>query len=143
MSVRPEGAQEYGTRCEIKNLNSFRFLEQAINYEVRRQIEVIEDGGKIVQETRLYDPDRNETRPMRSKEDAHDYRYFPDPDLLPVAISEAWINEARAALPELPRAKSERFVAQYGVTAYDAAMLTASREAADYFEVAADRKSVV
>ena len=137
VSVRPEGAQEYGTRCEIKNLNSFRFLEQAINYEVRRQIEVIEDGGRIVQETRLYDPDRNETRPMRSKEDAHDYRYFPDPDLLPVAISEAWINEARAALPELPRAKSERFVAQYGVTAYDAAMLTASREAADYFEVAA------
>ena len=137
VSVRPEGAQEYGTRCEIKNLNSFRFLEQAINYEVRRQIEVIEDGGKIVQETRLYDPDRNETRPMRSKEDAHDYRYFPDPDLLPVAISEEWLNETRAALPELPRAKSERFMAQYGVTAYDAFILTASREIADYFEAAA------
>ena len=137
VSVRPEGAKEYGTRCEIKNLNSFRFLEQAINYEVRRQIEVIEDGGKIVQETRLYDPDRNETRPMRSKEDAHDYRYFPDPDLLPVAISEEWLNETRAALPELPRAKSERFMAQYGVTAYDAFILTASREIADYFEAAA------
>ena len=137
VSVRPEGAKEYGTRCEIKNLNSFRFLEQAINYEVRRQIEVIEDGGKIVQETRLYDPDRNETRPMRSKEDAHDYRYFSDPDLLPVAISEEWLNETRAALPELPRAKSERFMAQYGVTAYDAFILTASREIADYFEAAA------
>ena len=137
VSVRPEGAKEYGTRCEIKNLNSFRFLEQAINYEVRRQIEVIEDGGKIVQETRLYDPDRNETRPMRSKEDAHDYRYFPDPDLLPVAISEEWLNETRAALSELPRAKSERFMAQYGVTAYDAFILTASREIADYFEAAA------
>ncbi len=137
VSVRPDGTQELGTRCEIKNLNSFRFLEQAINYEVRRQIEVIEDGGKIVQETRLYDPDRNETRPMRSKEDAHDYRYFPDPDLLPVAISEEWLNEARAALPELPRAKSERFVVQYGVTAYDASILTASREIAVYFEAAA------
>lgn len=137
VSVRPEGSDKLGTRCEIKNLNSFRFLEQAINFEVRRQIEIIEDGGKIVQETRLYDPDRNETRSMRSKEDAHDYRYFPDPDLLPLQIDEPMLAEIGATLPELPQAKQTRFVASYGVTPYDAALLTASRELADYFENAA------
>ena len=136
VSVRPAGSDVLGTRCEIKNLNSFRFLERAIDYEVRRQIEVIEDGGKVVQETRLYDPDRDETRPMRSKEDAHDYRYFPDPDLLPLAISPEWLDEVRATLPELPAGRRERFVQAYGITPYDAALLTASPELADYFETA-------
>lgn len=137
VSVRPMGSDKLGTRCEIKNLNSFRFLEKAIEFEVRRQIEVIEDGGKIVQETRLYDPDKDETRSMRSKEDAHDYRYFPDPDLLPLEISEATLAEVSAALPELPQAKSARFIDTYGVTAYDASILTSSRELADYFEAVA------
>src|SRR5258705_8341928 len=109
VSVRRPGAA-LGTRCEIKNLNSFRFLEKAIEYEVRRQVEVIEDGGKVVQETRLFDPDRGETRPMRSKEDAQDYRYFPDPDLLPVEITAQWIDEVRASLPELPDARKNRFI---------------------------------
>jgi aspartyl-tRNA(Asn)/glutamyl-tRNA(Gln) amidotransferase subunit B len=135
--VRPLGSDKLGTRCEIKNLNSFRFLEKAIEFEVRRQIEIIEDGGKITQETRLYDPDKDETRSMRSKEDAHDYRYFPDPDLLPLAISEATLAEISATLPELPQAKCARFGASYGLTAYDASQLTASRELADYFENAA------
>ena len=134
VSVRPVGQQEYGTRCEIKNLNSFRFLEEAINYEVRRQIELIEDGGRVVQETRLYDPDRRETRSMRSKEDAQDYRYFPDPDLPPLAISQAWIDRVRAAMPELPGAMRERFVADYGLPEYDAAVLTQSKAMASYFE---------
>ncbi len=133
VSVRRPG-EPLGTRCEIKNLNSFRFMEQAIDYEVRRQIELIEDGGKVVQETRLYDPDRDETRSMRSKEDAQDYRYFPDPDLLPLVIAEADIERVRAALPELPQARRERFVRDFGLTGYDAALLTASREAADYFD---------
>lgn len=137
VSVRPLGSDKLGTRCEIKNLNSFRFLEKAIEYEVRRQIEVIEDGGKIVQETRLYDPDRDETRAMRSKEDAHDYRYFPDPDLLPLEITEALLAEISATLPELPQAKCARFSSDYGLTTYDAAQLTSSREMADYFEAAA------
>jgi aspartyl-tRNA(Asn)/glutamyl-tRNA(Gln) amidotransferase subunit B len=137
VSVRPAGSDKLGTRCEIKNLNSFRFLEKAIEFEVRRQIEVIEDGGRIVQETRLYDPDKDETRAMRSKEDAHDYRYFPDPDLLPLEISEAMLAEMHAALPELPQAKCARFAASYGITPYDAAQLTSSRELADYFEAAA------
>ncbi|HWI14550.1 MAG TPA: Asp-tRNA(Asn)/Glu-tRNA(Gln) amidotransferase subunit GatB, partial [Burkholderiales bacterium] len=137
VSVRPAGQETFGTRCEIKNLNSFRYLERAIEFEVRRQIELIEDGGKVVQETRLYDPDRDETRSMRSKEDAHDYRYFPDPDLLPLAVSEEWLARVRSELPELPHAKRDRFVSQYGLTAYDAALLTASRELADYFEQAA------
>src|SRR6478609_7180488 len=110
VSVRPLGQKEYGTRCEIKNLNSFRFLEEAINYEVRRQIELIEDGGQVVQETRLYDPDRKETRSMRSKEDAQDYRYFPDPDLMPLVISDADLERARGALPELPDARHARFL---------------------------------
>ena len=134
VSVRPVGQQEYGTRCEIKNLNSFRFLEEAINYEVRRQIELIEDGGRVVQETRLYDPDRRETRSMRSKEDAQDYRYFPDPDLPPLAISQAWIDRVRGAMPELPGAMRERFVADYGLPEYDAVVLTQSKAMAAYFE---------
>ena len=138
VSVRPAGSDKLGTRCEIKNLNSFRFLERAIEFEVRRQIEVNEDGGRVIQQTRLYDPDRDETRPMRSKEDAHDYRYFPDPDLLPLEISPEWLHEVGTTLPELPRAKADRLVAQYGLTAYDAALLTASRELADYFEAAAE-----
>ncbi len=134
VSVRPAGTEKLGTRCEIKNLNSFRFLEKAIEFEVRRQIDLIEDGGRVMQETRLYDPDKDETRSMRSKEDAHDYRYFPDPDLLPLAVSEATIEEIRATLPELPQAKQARFVASYGVTPYDASQMTESRELADYFE---------
>jgi len=134
VSVRPAGQAEFGTRCEIKNLNSFRFMEQAIDYEVRRQIELIEDGGRVVQETRLYDPDRNETRSMRSKEDAHDYRYFPDPDLPPLMIDEAWVGRVRAALPELPAAMRERFACDYGLSEYDAQALTASKAIAAYFE---------
>jgi aspartyl-tRNA(Asn)/glutamyl-tRNA(Gln) amidotransferase subunit B len=134
VSVRRPG-EPLGTRCEIKNLNSFRFMEQAIEYEARRQVELIEDGGKVVQETRLYDPDRDETRSMRSKEDAQDYRYFPDPDLLPLVIAAAEVERVRATLPELPQARRERFVAQFGLTAYDAELLTGEREAADYFEM--------
>ena len=134
VSIRPQGSAQLGTRCEIKNLNSFRFLERAIEYEVRRQIEIVEEGGRIVQETRLYDPDRDETRSLRTKEDAHDYRYFPDPDLLPLEVSERWLAEVEAALPELPAAKRARFVSRYEITAYDAALLTASRDVADYFE---------
>src|SRR5688572_1516976 len=141
VSVRRAGSDKLGTRCEIKNLNSFRFLERAIDFEVRRQIEVNEDGGTIVQETRLYDPDRDETRPMRSKEDAHDYRYFPDPDLLPLAISEPWLAEVQANLPELPQAKRQRFESEHGLTAYDAAVLTGSPEIAVYFETAAGGSS--
>ncbi|MDT3679176.1 MAG: Asp-tRNA(Asn)/Glu-tRNA(Gln) amidotransferase subunit GatB [Burkholderiaceae bacterium] len=134
VSVRPMGQAELGTRCEIKNLNSFRFLERAIEHEAARQIELISDGGRVVQETRLYDPDRDETRSMRGKEDAHDYRYFPDPDLPPLAIDVAWIERVREALPELPAAIRERFRLAYGLSAYDAAMLTASRGVADYYE---------
>ena len=133
VSVRRPG-EPLGTRCEIKNLNSFRFLQQAIDFEVRRQVELIEDGGKVVQETRLYDADRNETRSMRSKEEAQDYRYFPDPDLPPLTIDEAWIDRVRAALPELPEAMRARLVALHGITDYDAAQLTASRELVDYYE---------
>jgi aspartyl-tRNA(Asn)/glutamyl-tRNA(Gln) amidotransferase subunit B len=134
VSVRPVGQKEYGTRCEIKNLNSFRFLEEAINYEVRRQTELIEDGGRVVQETRLYDPDRKETRSMRSKEDAHDYRYFPDPDLPPLVIAQEWIARVRSSMPELPEAMRQRFVSQYGLSEYDAAVLTSSKAMAAYFE---------
>jgi len=137
VSVRRPGAP-LGTRCEIKNLNSFRFLERAIEHEARRQIEVLEAGGRIDQETRLYDPERDETRSMRSKEEAHDYRYFPDPDLLPLAVGEAWIVAVRAGLPELPQAKRERYVRGLGLPAYDAATLTQSRELAEYFEAAVD-----
>jgi aspartyl-tRNA(Asn)/glutamyl-tRNA(Gln) amidotransferase subunit B len=134
VSVRPKGTETLGTRCEIKNLNSFKFMEKAIDYEVRRQIEVLEDGGRIIQETRLYDPDRNETRSMRSKEEANDYRYFPDPDLLPLVVDEAFLDQARAALPELPQAMRERFMSDFGLPAYDAGILTTSRELAAYFE---------
>jgi aspartyl-tRNA(Asn)/glutamyl-tRNA(Gln) amidotransferase subunit B len=134
VSVRPVGQKEYGTRCEIKNLNSFRFLEEAINYEVRRQIELIEDGGSVVQETRLYDPDKKETRSMRSKEDAMDYRYFPDPDLPPLAIAQEWIDRVKASLPELPGAMRERFVNDYQLSEYDAMVLTQSKAMAAYFE---------
>jgi aspartyl-tRNA(Asn)/glutamyl-tRNA(Gln) amidotransferase subunit B len=134
VSVRPVGQKEFGTRCEIKNLNSFRFLEEAINYEVRRQIELIEDGGSIVQETRLYDPDKKETRSMRSKEDAMDYRYFPDPDLPPLMIAQEWIDRIKASLPELPGAMRERFVKDFGLPEYDAMVLTQSKAMAAYFE---------
>jgi aspartyl-tRNA(Asn)/glutamyl-tRNA(Gln) amidotransferase subunit B len=137
VSVRIKGTDKLGTRCEIKNLNSFKFLEKAIDYEVRRQIELIEDGGRVVQETRLYDPDRDETRSMRSKEEANDYRYFPDPDLLPLVISDAYIEEVRGILPELPQAKRERFMSEYSLPAYDAGVMTVSREMADYFEATA------
>jgi aspartyl-tRNA(Asn)/glutamyl-tRNA(Gln) amidotransferase subunit B len=136
VSVRPVGQPEFGTRCEIKNLNSFKFMERAIDFEVRRQIELIEDGGKVRQETRLYDPDKDETRSMRSKEDANDYRYFPDPDLPPLIISAVQIEATRARLPELPGAMRERFQAQYGLSAYDAVSLTATLEVSKYFEAA-------
>jgi aspartyl-tRNA(Asn)/glutamyl-tRNA(Gln) amidotransferase subunit B len=134
VSVRPRGQKEYGTRCEIKNLNSFRFMEKAIEFEVRRQIALIEEGGTVVQETRLYDADRDETRPMRSKEDAQDYRYFPDPDLLPLVIDAQWVERVRAALPELPDAMAQRFQSSLGLSAYDAGVITASRPLAQYFE---------
>jgi len=134
VSVRPVGQKEFGTRCEIKNLNSFRFIEEAVNYEVRRQIELIEDGGKVQQATRLWDPDKKETRSMRSKEDAQDYRYFPDPDLPPLEISEEWIARVKADMPELPGAMRSRFVADYGLPEYDALILTSSHEMASYFE---------
>jgi aspartyl-tRNA(Asn)/glutamyl-tRNA(Gln) amidotransferase subunit B len=135
VSVRRSG-EPLGTRAEVKNLNSFRFLEEAINYEVRRQIELIEDGGTVVQETRLYDPDRKETRSMRSKEDAHDYRYFPDPDLLPLVISADWIETVKGEMPELPQAMKSRFQEEYGLSAYDATTLTSSLDMARYFEAA-------
>ena len=134
VSVRPRGQEELGTRAEIKNLNSFRFIERAINIEVERQIEVIEDGGKVVQETRLYDSVKDETRSMRSKEEANDYRYFPDPDLLPVEIDAAYIEAVRETLPELPAAKQQRFIDDHGIREDDAAILTASRALADFFE---------
>ena len=133
VSVRKPG-QPFGTRAELKNLNSFRFIERAINIEVERQIDIIDSGGKVVQETRLYDPDKNETRSMRGKEDANDYRYFPDPDLLPVEITPEFIESVRATLPELPDAKRQRFMTQYGLSQYDADSLTQSREVAEYFE---------
>jgi aspartyl-tRNA(Asn)/glutamyl-tRNA(Gln) amidotransferase subunit B len=133
VSVRPAGEAKLGTRCEIKNLNSFRFMQEAIEFEVRRQIALIEDGGRVVQETRLYDPDRHETRSMRSKEDAQDYRYFPDPDLPPLVIDENWITRVRESMPELPEAMKRRLVAQHGITEYDATLLTASRALVDYY----------
>jgi len=134
VSVRPAGDARLGTRVEIKNLNSFRFLQQAIEHEIRRQIELIEDGGQVVQETRLYDPGADQTRSMRSKEDAMDYRYFPDPDLLPLQISADWIESVRGSLPELPEAMRARLASQYGLGSYDAALLTSSRALAEYFE---------
>ncbi len=134
VSVRPKGQAKFGTRAEIKNLNSFRFVERAINYEVERQIDLIESGGQVVQETRLYDPEKGETRSMRSKEEANDYRYFPDPDLLPLVITTADIERVRAELPELPDEKKARFMREYGLGDYDASVLTASRELATYYE---------
>jgi aspartyl-tRNA(Asn)/glutamyl-tRNA(Gln) amidotransferase subunit B len=134
VSVRPKGQTEYGTRCEIKNLNSFRFIEEAVHVEVRRQIELIEDGGKVVQATRLYDPDKKETREMRTKEDAQDYRYFPDPDLPPLTISQEWIDRVKADMPELPGVMRARFIEEYALPEYDALILTASKGMAVYFE---------
>ncbi len=134
VSVRRKGTEKVGTCAEIKKLNAFRFVEKAINYEVERQIDLIESGGKVKQETRLYDPDKGETRSMRSKEEANDYRYFPDPDLLPVVLDETFISGVRATLPELPDQKAARFASEYGLSVYDAGVLTASRELAAYYE---------
>jgi aspartyl-tRNA(Asn)/glutamyl-tRNA(Gln) amidotransferase subunit B len=134
VSVRRKGAEKFGTRAEIKNLNSFRFVEKAINYEVERQIDILESGGTVKQETRLYDPDKGETRSMRSKEEANDYRYFPDPDLLPVKLDDAFIESVRKTLPELPDQKAARFTTEYGLSPYDAGVLTASRELAAFYE---------
>ena len=138
ISLRPQGQEEFGTRAEIKNLNSFRFMEKAIAFEFDRQMDILEDGGKVVQETRLYDVDKGETRSMRSKEEANDYRYFPDPDLLPLVIDEAYIEEVRKELPELPNEKKHRFITHLGLSAYDANVLTGSRELAAYFEAVAE-----
>ena len=137
VSIRPVGQEKFGTRTEIKNINSFKFVERAINYEVQRQKDVLEDGGRIVQETRLYDADKDETRSMRSKEVANDYRYFPEPDLLPIVIDDAYIEAIRATLPELPDTRGARFVSEYGLSEYDAGVLVATREMADYFETTA------
>jgi len=134
VSVRPVGQKEFGTRCEIKNLNSFRFMEEAIHYEVRRQIELIEDGGRVIQATRLWDPDRKETRSMRTKEDAQDYRYFPDPDLPPLIIGQDWIDRVRSEMPELPGAMRTRFTGDYGLPEYDSLVLTSSQAMATYYE---------
>lgn len=134
VSVRPVGQKEFGTRCEIKNLNSFRFMEEAIHYEVRRQIELIEDGGKVIQATRLWDPDKKETRSMRTKEDAQDYRYFPDPDLPPLVIGQDWIERVKADMPELPGALRARFTGDYGLPEYDSLVLTSSKAMATFFE---------
>jgi len=134
VSVMPVGSETLGTRAEIKNVNSFKFVKQAIEYEILRQIELIEDGGRVVQETRLFDPNSGKTRSMRGKEEAHDYRYFPDPDLVPLVIDEAWVERTRGGLPELPEQRRQRFTTAFGLSAYDAGVLTASRELADYFE---------
>jgi aspartyl-tRNA(Asn)/glutamyl-tRNA(Gln) amidotransferase subunit B len=137
VSVRRRGAEKFGTKVEVKNLNSFRFLKQALDYEIARQVAVIESGGRVIQETRLYHPDLGETFGMRSKEEAHDYRYFPEPDLTPLRISEAWLSEIRSQMPELPSRKRARFVAEFGLREYDAEVLTATRAASEYFETAA------
>ncbi len=134
VSVRRKGSEKLGTRAEIKNVNSFRFVEKAIDFEIERQIDLLENGGKVIQETRLYDPAKDETRPMRSKEEANDYRYFPDPDLLPVVLTEQFISDIQKTLPELPQEKANRFGNEYGLSRYDANVLTSSRELADYFE---------
>jgi aspartyl-tRNA(Asn)/glutamyl-tRNA(Gln) amidotransferase subunit B len=134
VSIRPYGEQTFGTRTELKNLNSFKHVEKALQYEIMRQTETLRDGGRVTQETRLWDPDRNRSTSMRGKEEAHDYRYFPDPDLLPLTISTEWIERVRKELPELPEAKRDRFVADFGLPAYDADLLTTDRELADYFE---------
>jgi aspartyl-tRNA(Asn)/glutamyl-tRNA(Gln) amidotransferase subunit B len=134
VSIRPRGESKLGTRTELKNINSFRYVERAINHEIERQINVLEGGGKITQETRLFDPNKNETRPMRSKEEANDYRYFPDPDLLPLIITDELIEKIRLELPELPQQKKQRFMDQFGLSAYDANILVSSRDMADYYE---------
>ena len=139
ISLRPKGEARFGTRAEIKNINSFRFLQKALEFEIERQMDILEDGGTIIQETRLYDASKDETRSMRTKEEANDYRYFPDPDLLPVELDDAFIDEATADLPELPDAMRHRFGEQYGLNDYDAAVLTASRATAAYFETVAER----
>ena len=141
VSVRPLGQKEFGTRCEIKNLNSFRFLQEAIDFEVQRQIALIEDGGEVIQATRLFDPDSGETRLMRTKEDSMDYRYFPDPDLLPLEISDEWINRVREQMPELPEQMRRRLVEGYGLSEYDASILTASRDIARYYDALAQMTS--
>ncbi len=136
VSIMPRGSDRYGTRCEIKNMNSFRFLRQAIDYEVRRQVEIVDSGGKVEQETRLFDPDRGETRSMRSKAEAHDYRYFPEPDLPPVVVGEALVERVRRELPELPRARAARYRSALGLSAYDAGLLVAEKSTADFFDAA-------
>ena len=137
VSVRPRGAEKFGTKAEVKNLNSFRFLKMALDYEISRQVAVVEGGGVITQETRLYDPDSGETASMRSKEHAHDYRYFPEPDLVPLVVSDAWRDRVRATMPELPSAKRARFIVELGLREYDAGVLTESRALSEYFEEAA------
>src|ERR1035437_10178226 len=137
VSVRLKGTEPFGTRAEVKNLNSFRFLKQAIEFEVARQVALLESGGRVVQETRLYNPDRDETFSMRSKDDAHDYRYFPEPDLVPLRIGEKWLAKGRAFLPEVPRRKRARFLGEFGLSEYDAGVLTATRATSDYFETVA------
>lgn len=134
VSIRPKGSQTFGTRTELKNLNSFRHVEKALQYEINRQTSIVEGGGQVIQETRLWDAARNRTISMRGKEEAHDYRYFPEPDLLPLIVEEDWINEVKKAIPELPDQKKERFISEYELPAYDAEVLTSSRELADYFE---------
>lgn len=136
ISIRPEGTSVLGTKTELKNLNSFKAVEKALKYEIRRHIDTLANGGKLIQETRLWDPDREVTRSMRAKEFAHDYRYFPDPDLLPLVIDEKWIDEVKASLPELPDARKARFISQYGLPSYDAELLTGRKDIADYFESA-------
>jgi aspartyl-tRNA(Asn)/glutamyl-tRNA(Gln) amidotransferase subunit B len=137
VSVRPKGAEKFGTKAEVKNLNSFRFLKMALEYEIRRQVELIESGGTVVQETRLYNVDTGQTAAMRSKEEAHDYRYFPEPDLVPLRVSRLWLDQVKSALPELPQDRRDRFVSQYGLREYDAHVLTLTRATGDYFEEAA------
>src|SRR5438067_479074 len=137
ISVRPRGEKEFGTKTEVKNVNSFRFIREALEYEIERQISVLESGGRIIQETRLYNPSEGKTYGMRSKEEAHDYRYFPEPDLLPLVVDEKRQAEIRNLLPELPEARRKRLIAEYGITEYDAEVLTASKSLADQFETAA------
>ena len=134
VSIRPRGQEELGTRTELKNINSFRFVERAMEFEIQRQIDILEDGGEITQETRLYDSDKHETRSMRSKEEAHDYRYFPDPDLPPMVLEQSFLDEVQATLPELPTAKKQRFESEFKLSTEDAGILTADRETADFFE---------
>jgi aspartyl-tRNA(Asn)/glutamyl-tRNA(Gln) amidotransferase subunit B len=137
VSVRLKGAEKFGTKAEVKNLNSFRFLKQALDYEIARQVALLEGGGRVVQETRLYNPDLGETFTMRSKEDAHDYRYFPEPDLAPLRVSPKWLAEVQSSMPELPARKRKRFIEEYGLRDYDAEVLTATRPASEYYETVA------